>query len=150
MKRVAAYLLMFLMGLGYIFYCDAVEALPSWIITYRVCLHCILMGGIGGCLYCLRGIYLNACVRRSWDSIWIPWYMIRPITSCLSGFISYIFMQAGVLILDSKSEQQPSEYGYLAIAFIAGLNVDKFIDKIESLSKSLWGIEKSRSSSIGD
>lgn len=148
MKGVTTYLLLFLALLGLLFYFDSISALPEWLAQHRVGFHCLLMGGLGGCLYCLRGVYLNACVKRSWDKIWIPWYMIRPITSCLSGLVSFIFMQAGMLILDTKSAQSPSEYGYLALAFIAGLNVDKFIDKLESLAKSIWGIDKSRASEV--
>jgi len=40
--------------------------------------------------------------------------------------------------------------GFLALAFIAGLNVDKFITKIEDIAQATWGIEKSRTARSQD
>jgi hypothetical protein len=34
--------------------------------------------------------------------------------------------------------------GFYVLAFIAGLNVDKFLSKIEEIAQTTWGIEKSR------
>ena len=105
---------------------------------------CMIAGGIGGVLYCLRGIYLNASVRKNWDEKWYPWYFIRPIVSMLSGGVSYVFLKAGLLILESHSKPNSSHLAYFALAFVAGLNVDKFIAKIEAIAKTSWGIDKSR------
>ena len=107
---------------------------------------CCLFGGIGGCLYCLRAVYLNACVRQGWAIQWVPWYLIRPIVSCISGGAAFIFLKAGLLVLESVSDTQSSGFGFLALAFVAGLNVDKFIGKLEDIAQSIWGIEKSRAS----
>jgi hypothetical protein len=112
-------------------------------------LKCCLFGGIGGCLYCLRAVYLNACVRNEWASHWIPWYFIRPVVSCISGGAAFVFLKAGLLVLESAPGDQSSGLGFLALAFIAGLNVDKFIGKLEDIAQSVWGIEKSRASKGG-
>lgn len=42
---------------------------------------CAIVGGLAGCIYCLRGIYLNRCVRKNWDTNWLAWYYIRPFVS---------------------------------------------------------------------
>ena len=102
---------------------------------------------MGGCIYCLRAIYLNACVRKQWDSEWKPWYYIRPIVSISCGGVSYLFLRAGLLILESGTHNDSTDLGFYALAFIAGLNVDKFISKIEDIAQAVWGIEKSRTSS---
>jgi hypothetical protein len=107
---------------------------------------CCLFGGIGGCLYCLRAVYLNACVRRNWTMQWAPWYLIRPVVSCISGGAAFVFLKAGLLVLEAAADNQQSGLGFLALAFIAGLNVDKFIGKLEDIAQSVWGIEKSRAS----
>lgn len=107
---------------------------------------CSLFGAVGGCVYCLRGIYLNACVRKSWDIVWLPWYMIRPVVSLVLGGISYLFVQSGLLLLGADQEPTSNQLGIWAIAFLAGLNVDKFVAKIESIGQSVWGIEPSRQS----
>jgi uncharacterized MnhB-related membrane protein len=48
--------------------------LPNWLEIVRVPITCALIGGLGGVTYCLRGVYLNACVRKQWDDAWQPWY----------------------------------------------------------------------------
>jgi len=114
---------------------------PEWL---RVGLTCAAVGGLGGCMYCLRGVYLNYSVHQRWSNEWIPWYLLRPIVSAGSGAISYVFLRAGLLILESGTNQDATEIGFYALAFIAGLNVDKFISKLEDIAQAAWGIEKSR------
>jgi len=117
--------------------------LPLWLNDFALIFSCILMGILGGCLYCLRGIYLNACVKGTWDNHWLPWYFIRPIVSGISGGVSWLFLKAGLLVLDAEQGAGASDIGFLALAFIAGLNVDKFISKIEQVAQATWGIEQS-------
>ncbi len=118
---------------------------PDWL---RVGLTCALVGGLGGCLYCLRGVYLNYSAYRRWSNEWIPWYLLRPIVSAGSGAISYVFLLAGLLVLESGTKQDATEVGFYALAFIAGLNVDKFISKLEDIAQAVWGIEKSRTANL--
>lgn len=118
--------------------------LPDWLQHHRELLRCTLMGGLGGGVYCLRAVYLNACVRKSWEPEWWPWYAIRPVVSLCSGFASFIFLRAGLLVLDASQQQHATSLGFYALAFIAGLNVDKFIGKIEEVAQAVWGIPQSR------
>ncbi len=124
--------------------------IPLWIDTYKLPISCAISGGFGGILYCLRGVYLNAAVKKNWDKDWHVWYYLRPFVSIIAGLASYIFLKAGLLVLESKVEMDSSFFGFWALAFIAGLNVDKFINKIEDLAKATWGIEKSRTSKETD
>lgn len=125
------------MGLGW---------LPAPYAPLRVPLLCGAIAYVGGALYCLRALYLNKCVYKRWDPDWNLWYFVRPITSTIAGAVSYLFLKAGLLVLESSSNADASEIGFFALAFIAGLNVDKFVAKIEEVAKAVWGIEKSRSS----
>lgn len=109
----------------------------------KVPLMCIAIACVGGCAYCLRAIYLNKCVHKRWDQDWNTWYFLRPIASSISGGVSYLFLKAGLLVLDSKTNSDSNEVGFFVLAFVAGLNVDKFLAKIEDVAKTLWGIEKS-------
>lgn len=111
---------------------------------FRLLFACILIGGSGGVLYCFRGVYLNHSVKDQWSDKWIPWYLIRPIVSLICGGISYLFLKAGLLVLEAEKEGDASNLGFYALAFIAGMNVDKFIEKIEDLAQATWGIGKSR------
>lgn len=120
---------------------------PEWLSDFELAINCILIAAIGGCLYCLRAVYLNKCVRKNWDIEWETWYYIRPITSSISGLTAYLFLKAGLVVLEASSHVDSGNFGYLAFAFVAGLNVDKFVLKIEEISKATFGIEKSRSGS---
>lgn len=142
---VLVYLLLFL----------AADVLVGWHMLYGALLpnkdydllfQCICIGGIGGILYCLRGTYLNFCVNDNWDNKWILWYVVRPLVSVISGGVSCLFLKAGLLILEAEKDVSATNLGFYALAFIAGLNVDKFIAKLEEIAKATWGIEKSRSS----
>ena len=124
--------------------------LPPWLLDHELFYQCVLAGGFGGITYLLRAVYLNACVLKQWDSSWVPWYLFRPFTSMLSGGISYIFMRAGLVVLDAQTQPDSVEYGFFALALIAGLNVDRFLNKIEDIGHAVWGIRKSRSSETSD
>lgn len=121
--------------------------MPGWYTANLLLFRCTFVGIIGGVLYCLRAVYLNKCVRKQWDKDWEVWYYLRPITSGISGFASYIFLKAGLLVLEADLKPDAVAYGYLAIAFIAGYNVDNFMRKLESIAASVWGITKSRATS---
>lgn len=145
MKRIIAYLLVFLGALIYLLAFDLRGFLPEWLVAVRLPFRCILAGGFGGAVYCLRGVYLNACVRKQWDGDWWPWYYIRPLVSLVCGGVSFVFLKAGLLLLEAATQHpDATQLGYLALAFIAGLNVDKFIAKVEDIAQATWGIEKSR------
>lgn len=122
--------------------------LPEPYAPLRVPLMCGAIAYTGGCLYCFRAIYRNKCVKKNWDPDWHLWYFIRPVTSTIAGAISYLFLKAGLLVLESSTNAGSSEMGFFALAFIAGFNVDKFFTKIEEIAKAVWGIDKTRSSNI--
>lgn len=122
-------------------------SMPAWLLQIQLAFRCTLLGGLGGVVYCLRGIYLNVSVRKQWDSSWVPWYYLRPAVSLMCGGISFLFLKAGLLVLESNQRPDSSNLGFYALAFVAGLNVDKFITKIEDIAQTAWGIEKSRTAS---
>lgn len=64
--------------------------------------------------------------------------------SLMCGGVSFIFLKAGLLILEAESKAEATDLGFMAFAFIAGLNVDKFVGKVEEIAQASWGIEKSR------
>ena len=144
MKKIIAFLLLFLLGLAGILAAYLSGSLPAWVDIHRLWFLCAILGGVGGCVYCLRGVYLNACVRKNWDSAWEPWYYIRPFVSVACGVVSCLFLKAGLLVLESTQSQSATDLGFYALAFVAGLNVDKFIAKVEDIAQASWGIEKSR------
>lgn len=113
----------------------------------QLAVYCGICGGIGGVTYCLRGVYLNACVWDRWTEKWLPWYFIRPIVSFICGVVSFIFLKSGLIVLEAQQSANPTNLAFYALAFIAGVNVDKFIEKLEDIALVTWGIKKSRVSS---
>ena len=104
----------------------------------------MLSGLIGGCTYCIRSLYLQYCVKKEWDNRWIVWHVIRPVVSSICGIISLLFVKAGLLLFEASQIDSQSYYGIYALAFIAGMNVDNFIKKIESIFKELVGIQQTQ------
>lgn len=148
MKKIIGYLLACLALSIFALIAEHIMELPDWLLKHTLVVKCSFVGAIGGILYCIRAVYLNKCVRKKWDEDWHIWYYLRPIASTISGFVSFIFLKAGLLVLDAATDQNAIFFGYLAIAFIAGYNVDNFLKKIESVACEIWGIKKSRSSNI--
>ncbi len=144
---IVAYLILWgvvdLLGIALLATCPLGDFTP-----FKVGSICALAGGLGGILYCLRAVYLNVSVRDSWDPKWHAWYFLRPITSIMCGAASYIFLKAGLIILESSTQANSSDFGFYAFAIIAGLNVDKFVKKLEDVAEVVWGIEKSRAASL--
>ncbi len=147
MRGIIIYEIIVLLAAIFTFLLPDLFLMPQWYIDKLVPINCALIGLLGGVLYCLRGIYVNRSVK-GWDSNWNVWYYLRPLTSSISGFISYVILLAGLLTLDA--EQGDTEFGFYAFAFIAGYNVDKFLQKLEDVAKTIWGIDKSRSSGEDD
>lgn len=105
---------------------------------------CTAAGGLGGTVYCLRALYLNFCLKRKWDERWVLWYMMRPMVSAAVGAVSWLFLVSGLLALGGEVDPQKGLYGYVAVAFLAGHNVDQFLRRIESIGKSALGVDPTR------
>lgn len=124
----------------------AVADLPDWVLKVQGVLVSTLTGGLGGAAYCLRGVYLNAAVHDRFESRWYIWYALRPFASLIFGGISFIVLKAGLLLLNAHPQDGSTSYGFVALAFIAGFNVDRFVQRLEEVAKSAFAIEKSRTS----
>lgn len=144
---IVIYLVMLLAGASVSVAALCLGFLPPPYEPLRIALSCCSVACVGGCLYCIRAVYLNRCVYDRWDPKWHVWYFLRPLASLICGGTSFLFLKAGLLILESNTKNDASELGFFALAFIAGLNVDKFVAKIEDVAQAVWGIDKSRSAS---
>lgn len=146
MIAIIIYLAVLMLGLVYAVYADLAGVVPSWLSSHLGAYRCVVAGGFGGLLYLTRAIYLNRAVKKNWDSAWHVWYYLRPAASLMSGGVAYVFLSAGLLVLGAQTAEGGGSFGFIALSFVAGLNVDRFIDKIEDLAQAAWGIKKSRTS----
>ncbi|MBN2181753.1 MAG: hypothetical protein JW715_07545 [Sedimentisphaerales bacterium] len=150
MKKIIIYFIAWIIASMFLMVWQHFVELPAWYLGNLLWAQCTIMGIIGGLMYCLRAVFRHKCVKDDWDIKWEVWYYLRPVTSAISGLVSFIFMKAGLLVLDATINPDHISYGYLAIAFIAGYNVDNFMKKLEEVALSIWGIKKSRASQEED
>lgn len=150
MKKIILYQISILFAICLIWVQSPLNNFPVWLKEYELAIKCILIATLAGILYSLRAIYVNYSACKNWDNSWEVWYYLRPITSSISGLVAYIFLKASLIILETSQVENAGNYGYLAFAFIAGLNVDKFLKKIEAQAKSSFGVETSRASRMGE
>ena len=122
------------------------EVSPSWLNKHQLLIESVLFGLIGGCLYCLRAVYLNRCVRKSWDTIWLSWYLLRPLVSLIMGGMTYFMINVGLIAIGGKAISSPEHLFYI-LAFFSGLNVDGFLKKFEGQISKTTGVRESRQSS---
>lgn len=148
MRIIVVYLVMFLLAIGIIWGLCLSGQLPDWFPSSSLALKCVLIGGVGGIFYCLRSVYVHWCILKDWDICWTPWYYIRPLVSSIAGGISWLFIQSGLLILNAIQKTDMGIYGFLALSFIVGYNVDRSMARLEKIAESVWGIKASRSSNI--
>lgn len=146
MKKIIVYLLLWLLGVASLWIIDIRGLTPEWLAPFRLGYRCALMGALGGIVYCLRSVYLNKSVKANWNEEWHAWYYLRPIVSLIVGGVSYVFLNAGLLVLDASQTVSANAFGFLALSFISGLNVDRFLVRLEDLAQSTWGIRPSRAS----
>ncbi len=150
MKAVVAYLLALLAALVAMTYFDATSGWLSDHPELHLATRCSIAGAFGGVTYCLRGIYLSVSVRKDWDPTWLTWFFLRPFVSAITGTVSYVFIRAGLLVLEASRHPDATTLGFLALAFIAGLNVDRFITRLEDLARAAWGIRPSRTAEASE
>ncbi len=146
MTRLVLYLIAWLPLIGWLWSVSVRGCLPSWLEPFSLAYQCTLMGALGGVVYCLRAIYLHRSVKKSWDPNWTAWYIIRPVVSSIVGLVAFIFLNAGLLVLDAQHTTSSNQYGFLALSFVVGLNVDRFLVKIEDIARTAWGIRPPRTS----
>ncbi|WP_225854532.1 hypothetical protein [Aeromonas salmonicida] len=144
-RRLALYLVVLLAVPVTYYYFLNTTGLPLWLSKFKLLNECILFGLIGGCIYCLRGIYINHCVQKQWCGSWALWYLLRPLVSTVMGGISYFVLMSGLMAIGiSGSIKSPDHFFYLA-AFFAGLRVDSFLKHFEGqISKRIGSNEQNK------
>lgn len=146
MRATGAYLAVLAILVAWGLYGTAAGPLPAGLAPYQLVVQCALMGMLGGLVYCGRGLYLSRSVRGDWSDRWITWYVVRPWISLACGGVAFVFLSAGLLVLEAGQEAGSAQYGFLALAFVAGLNVDGVLRRIEGIAEASWGIGPSRAS----
>ena len=145
MKNVISYQILVILTLAFLWALGPLGWMPSWLANYQLAINCILIASLAGVLYCIRAVYTNYSAKNTWEKRWEVWYYLRPLASAIAGLAAFIFLKAGIAILEASQSGEAGMYGYMAFSFVAGYNVDRFLKKIEDLAKSKFGVEQSGS-----
>lgn len=96
-------------------------------------------GGIGGAMYSMRGFYHNLG-RGTFKGNWVWWYVFRPIISVVVGVFLYFLVVGGMLSISATSEVSFGKgvMFYCALAFLAGFSFNRFADKLDALSDTIF------------
>lgn len=94
-----------------------------------------LAGAIGGTLYALRLLheYYDRLTER-----WLFWYLLRPIKCAGAAIMTVVLFQSGIMLLQTSD----SVYAKIGISFLVGFGYGKLMDKIKSLTETLFNGSK--------
>jgi hypothetical protein len=96
-------------------------------------------GGIGGCVYSIRGFYHNLA-GKTFEGNWVWWYVFRPLVSVVTGVFLYFLIVGGLMSISASPDVSYNKgvMFYCALAFLAGFSFTRFADKIEALSDTVF------------
>ncbi|MEK8128096.1 hypothetical protein WMW72_09295 [Paenibacillus filicis] len=101
--------------------------------------YCALAGAIGGTLYALRLVHQY---YEKLDDRWMWWYMLRPIQCAGAAVMTIVLFQSGIMLLQTGD----SLYAKVGISFLIGFGYGKLMDKIKSLTETLFNGSAHKSS----
>ncbi|MDF2960232.1 MAG: hypothetical protein K0S39_1967 [Paenibacillus sp.] len=90
-----------------------------------------LAGAIGGTLYAMRllHLYYDSLTER-----WVLWYLLRPIHCGGAAVMTIILFESGIMLLKTED----SVLAKIGIAFLVGFGYGKVMDKLKSLTETLF------------
>jgi hypothetical protein len=90
-----------------------------------------LAGAIGGTLYALRimHLYYDTLTER-----WTLWYLLRPINCAGIAVMTIVLFESGIMLLQTGN----SVHSKIGVAFLIGFGYGKVMDKLESLTETLF------------
>jgi len=107
------------------------------LLSLKPYIYYALAGAIGGTLYALRLVHLY------YDTLgmrWMWWYMLRPIQCAGAAVMTIVLFQSGILLLQTGD----SLYAKISISFLVGFGYGKLMDKIKSLTETLFNGSSSK------
>lgn len=122
-------------------------AFPIWVYMnpfekplMNILVYIACSGGIGGTIYCIRGFYRNLG-SNEFTLNWTWWYIFRPIISAMIGIFAYFLIIGGLMSISNSPDVNyaKSVMFYCAVAFIAGYSINKFFEKLDALSGTIFG-----------
>ncbi|CAG7653529.1 hypothetical protein ACFQI7_31615 [Paenibacillus allorhizosphaerae] len=91
-----------------------------------------IAGAIGGTLYAMR--LLHEYYDDPMTERWLMWYLLRPIKCGGAAVIMIILFQSGILLLQTNDSMGAK----IGIAFLVGFGYGKVLDKLRSLTETLF------------
>ncbi len=105
-------------------------------------------GGIGGCLYNLRGITKHMQNQDFYEQYELTYYL-RPLSGSLCGLFVFALMYGGVLTLTLGASEvdvnDQSVFLYIAVSLLAGYGSHEFLRKVKDINRTLFALSETES-----
>ena len=103
----------------------------------RAALQALWFGMLGGAAISLKGIYDHR-TQREWEGGWALWYLGRPVSSALTGVMTYVLLQVA-------NPNSPPAAAVLAVAaFTLGTQERRFFDFLYEVAKLVLAVPQDR------
>ncbi len=119
---------------------------PERMRAIKLPIYSFCFGGIGGTCYSIRGFYKHVAAN-DYKHEYVYWYLFRGPLGAILGMVCYFLTQGGILVFANASlkdlANHPSSFRSNAficgLAFLAGYSTNQFTDKMQDLSRTLFG-----------
>jgi hypothetical protein len=97
-----------------------------------------ILGAFGGLLTAYLTLHKHTTIQRDFDPIHIPWYLFTPLVGGLMGFLTFLFLIAGIEttvetnILGSEDNLSNTSVVLWLLAFLAGMNQNVVVNVFRS------------------
>jgi hypothetical protein len=115
--------------------------------AFKTITYTFFAGVLGSVIYAFRGFYQSIVEPdnspKSFNFKWIFWYLIRPISGGIFGFVVYALARAELVafgLTTSISEQ--NNLMFFGTSFLAGFGFHDFAEFLSRKTKSLFNEKK--------
>lgn len=92
-----------------------------------------LLGACGGLFLAYSTFQKHTAIRRDFDPIHAPWYLLTPFVGALMGFLAYLFWLATILDTATISSTEDAPILVILSAFAAGVWQNRIIKLLRSI-----------------
>ena len=100
-------------------------------------------GAIGSSLFNIRAYLKHACELKDVDSIWIVFYLFRPLLGAVLGLLFYFVLRGGFLLITMNESPVAFDnlniWSLAALGGLIGLFAKNAINRMRELTDTLFG-----------
>lgn len=111
--------------------------------AFKTYVYVTIGGFLGSVIYTLRGFYQSVVeqedAKKMFSPKWIFWYMIRPFSGAVFGFVIYAFISSGFFAFGfSPSDSSRSNLMFFGLSFLTGFGFHNFAEFLNRKAESIF------------